>query len=632
MQFNTNSTTHFRKSKKNPWIPNFPNPADFRFNYYHLMKNAPKGIGKLNKKVAIIGAGCAAMSAARELMRCGCDVTIYEASNRIGGRLYTVSNPNNKDHTGIELGAMRMPFFAQGTESKDSKKAKNSLLGYYLFDEKPQNSANIDVFPNPGNAQGGTGIYVNQGFGPNTNNLFKKPKLISWPKGKDAKNKYIKDLTNKVDEFINFFTKHISKVYTEDNHNWEKLWQKIVMHYDPLTFDDLVMAPAKYNKDQKHLDLSDGNLGGMGMSLEEASVLYTIGTGDGSWGAFYSIGALWWIRCTMFGFGGKGLQTVIGFSNANDLPYYKKEVKDSNGVSLRPPTYEGMQGFVEYLYYVPISCHDSENRSLYDSSKLFVNTKVKEIQKLEDGKIKVVHNSGNEVYDDVMITSTQWATQMSINLKDFSFKQLPIQKITAEHTQHNISSCKFFFPLKELYWQKEGNKIPQILVTDSFIQDSYAFSWKKDKKDKGVILASYTWEDDSLKLLPFKEEKLADLILDKLKDITISTVGQDITKYIDKNEPVMIQWINEPSYIGCSKLYRQRNEDQNMLDLTYNQNYSHLSNLYFAGENYSVEGGWTEPALRSSIDAVIQMIHHNKGEFTVEDFTYEYTYPKWPVS
>ena len=635
MQFNTNSMAFFRKSTSNPWIPHYPNPADFRFNYFHLMKNAPQGIGKLNKKVAIIGSGCASMSAARELMRSGCDVTIYEASNRIGGRLYTAENPNGKNQSGIELGAMRMPFFAEKEDSLSAKEADNSLLGYYLFKESPHHSANIDVFPNPGNAIGGTGVYVNQGYGPNPDTPFKKPEFISWPKDSEPSNDDIEKLNQKVDAFIKFFTKHISKVYVEDNHKWERLWKKMIEHYGSMTFDDLVMQKAHYKKFEfaEDYDCSSGNLGGMGMSPSEAAVLYTIGTGDGSWGAFYSISALWWIRCTLFGFGGKGLQTVTGMTNAEELPYFEMPVSDATGKELLSPRYRGIQGFVEYLYYGKILTQDGTEKSLYETSSLYIENPVSQIEKQSNGKIKVIHANGDEVFDNVLVTSTQWATQMSISFKGFPFKELPLQKTSAEHTQHNISSCKFFFPLKTQYWKKKENKIPQIIVSDEFIQDSYAFAWDEEKNgDRGVILASYTWEDDSLKLLPYTKEELSKLILKKLQEITLETTGQDITEYIDESSPVMIQWIKELSYIGCSKLYRQRDEEPNMLDLTYNQNYSGLSGLYFAGENYSVEGGWTEPALRSSIDAVIQMINHENGEFTVNDFTYEYTYPKWSTN
>lgn len=633
MQFNTNSVAFFRKSTQNPWIPHYPNPADFRFNYFHLMENAPQGIGTLNKSVAVIGAGSAGITAARELMRCGCDVTIYEASDRIGGRLYTALNPNGNMQTGIELGAMRMPFFSEGTDSVSAKNAKNSLLGYYLFNESLKHTADIAVFPNPGNAEGGTGIYVNQGYGPKPDMPFPKPELINWPKGKEPENPYIQNLSKKVDDFITFFTKNISKVYIEEGNNWEVLWKKIVNHYGTMTFNDLVMAKAHYDTfaDDESYDFSSGNLGGMGMNQAEASVLYTIGTGDGSWGAFYSIGALWWIRCTLFGFGGKGLQTVIGLANADELPYYNQSVRDSAGKNLVSPTYKGMQGFVEYLYYAPVSTQSGDEKSLYETASLYVDSPVGLIEKNGNGKIKVVSSSSEKEFDHVMVTSTQWAAQMSIEFKGFSFDELPLQKISTEHTQHNISSCKFFFPLKTQYWKKEGNKIPQILATDSFLQDVYAFAWHEESEDdRGVILASYTWEDDSLKLLPYSQEELARLILAKLKEITLKTVGEDITHYIDENSPVMIQWIKEPTYIGCSKLYRQRDEAPNMLDLSYNQNYAGKSGLYFAGENYSVEGGWTEPALRSAVDAVIQMIHHNDGEFTVKGFTYKDTYPKWP--
>jgi tryptophan 2-monooxygenase len=49
--------------------------------------------------------------------------------------------------------------------------------------------------------------------------------------------------------------------------------------------------------------------------------------------------------------------------------------------------------------------------------------------------------------------------------------------------------------------------------------------------------------------------------------------------------------------------------------LTYNQQYSKNSGLYFAGEAYSVEGGWTEPALRLGLDAALHLIFNTGGVF-----------------
>jgi tryptophan 2-monooxygenase len=92
----------------------------------------------------------------------------------------------------------------------------------------------------------------------------------------------------------------------------------------------------------------------------------------------------------------------------------------------------------------------------------------------------------------------------------------------------------------------------------------------------------------------------------------------------------VFQWTVQPTYHGCAKLYRQRGWEQCYDLLTYNQTYSAASNLYFAGESYSVEGGWTEPALRSAIDAVIHLINNSGGTFN-NGFTFA-NYPAYNTS
>lgn len=97
----------------NPW--QFPdNPFD-----YTTLINQPGGIGKIpdNKfgtKIAIIGAGCAGLCAAWELMKIGLHPIIYESDKnhdhtpRIGGRAYTWRFPGDPKAL-AELGAMRIP-------------------------------------------------------------------------------------------------------------------------------------------------------------------------------------------------------------------------------------------------------------------------------------------------------------------------------------------------------------------------------------------------------------------------------------------------------------------------------------------------------------------------------------------
>ncbi|MFC0523628.1 flavin monoamine oxidase family protein [Pontibacillus salicampi] len=60
------------------------------------------------KKVVIIGAGMAGLTSASLLKDAGHDVTILEANNRIGGRIYTIRKPFTPGNY-LDLGAMRIP-------------------------------------------------------------------------------------------------------------------------------------------------------------------------------------------------------------------------------------------------------------------------------------------------------------------------------------------------------------------------------------------------------------------------------------------------------------------------------------------------------------------------------------------
>jgi monoamine oxidase len=66
------------------------------------------------RDVGVVGAGVSGLVAASLLSQAGHHVTIYEASQRIGGRIYTVREPFTHGFYG-EAGAMRLPSFYQLT-------------------------------------------------------------------------------------------------------------------------------------------------------------------------------------------------------------------------------------------------------------------------------------------------------------------------------------------------------------------------------------------------------------------------------------------------------------------------------------------------------------------------------------
>src|SRR5512132_4078047 len=71
-----------------------------------IAKNYHAGTPK--KRVIIIGAGLAGLSAAYELVKAGHEPFILEAQHRVGGRIYTMREPFSRGLYG-EAGAMRIP-------------------------------------------------------------------------------------------------------------------------------------------------------------------------------------------------------------------------------------------------------------------------------------------------------------------------------------------------------------------------------------------------------------------------------------------------------------------------------------------------------------------------------------------
>ena len=87
------------------------------------------------KNIAVIGAGLAGLSAANELLEAGADVTVFEARDRVGGRIWSATVPTASGDAVIERGA---EFFLNGYTAAEAQLEKFGLsladtgMSYYV--------------------------------------------------------------------------------------------------------------------------------------------------------------------------------------------------------------------------------------------------------------------------------------------------------------------------------------------------------------------------------------------------------------------------------------------------------------------------------------------------------------------
>ncbi len=180
------------------------NPSTFPenpFNYIQLIERT-EGIETLapinqGKEVAIIGAGCAGLCAAYELMRVGLRPVVYEASDRIGGRTYTYRfEKDPKAYT--EIGAMRVPTF-------------HDTIQWYM------NTFGIKRKPFPSPLKVPTVIYFDR-------------KRYDVPAGGELPPE-IQEVTRHWDELVNPMIAYLDEVQDQPQ-EFSKRWQELVRKYE----------------------------------------------------------------------------------------------------------------------------------------------------------------------------------------------------------------------------------------------------------------------------------------------------------------------------------------------------------------------------------------------------------------
>ncbi|XP_062454510.1 L-amino-acid oxidase [Rhea pennata] len=200
--------------------------------------------------------------------------------------------------------------------------------------------------------------------------------------------------------------------------------------------------------------------------------------------------------------------------------------------------------------------------------------------------------------DYVLVTSSAKATRHIDFLPPLSLK-----KTNALRSVHYASSTKVVLACTEKFWEKDGIRGGQS-ITDRpsrFIYyPSHNFS-----SGMGVILASYTWNDDAEFFLPLTDEKCLDVVFEDLS--IIHRVSKEYLQYTC-DQYVIQKWQLEKHSLGAYAAFTP----YQFVD--YSQAlFEHEGRVHFSGEHTAQPHSWIDTAMKSAVRAASN-IHHDSGE------------------
>jgi tryptophan 2-monooxygenase len=237
---------------------------------------------------------------------------------------------------------------------------------------------------------------------------------------------------------------------------------------------------------------------------------------------------------------------------------------------------------------------------------------VTKISRADDGQLSIVDRWDQERrYSAVLVTAQSWLLTTNIQVDE----DLLSQKVwmALDRTRYTQSS-KTFVMVDRPFWHdtdpETGRNVMSMTLTDRNTRGTYLIDNGPDRP--AVILLSYAWQSDAMKVLPMSADQRAELAIETLEKIYPRT---DLRSHI-VGDPITVSWESDPNFLGAFK---------GALPGHYRYNrrmHSHFlqaglpaeqQGLFLAGDDVSWTPGWAEGAVHTALNAVWGIMTHFGG-------------------
>ncbi len=258
--------------------------------------------------------------------------------------------------------------------------------------------------------------------------------------------------------------------------------------------------------------------------------------------------------------------------------------------------------------------HWPANTSINSLNDGATSPEVKAIHSGQDGLVIVQDVTGRSVsYKAIVITPEKRVLQSGSIIFDESLIGESVR--TGMYNTHYQLSGKVFSEATSAIWAKkdEAGLYPMSMtLSDRVTRGTYLFD---ESGNSPVVCLSYTWNDDTLKFLPFGD-KSDTTRFDRCVDVLMTLYPKVDFAKLFTGSPLSLIWDDLPYFIGAFKNnlpghYRY----QRALFTAFKEDaVSTGKGVFFAGDDISWTGGWSEGAIHTSLNAVWGIMNHLGGE------------------